>query len=86
MKLAWLLLLLNYFIKGEGLNKKAYLWCSVPISSKEVPNVLKSLCGPLAGYAELASHSSLLCEVRPFFGKREPGLSNISEIGGKKKD
>lgn len=40
--------------------------------------VLKSLCGPLAGYAEFISSSPVLCARRPFLAKREPGLSSIS--------
>ena len=41
----------------------AYLCFDVATISYEAPNVLKSLCGPFAGYAEF---------------KREPGLSSIS--------
>ena len=51
--------------------------------------VLKSLCGPLAGYAEFISSSPVLCARRPFLAKREPGLSSTSgcwtESEGRKK-
>lgn len=40
--------------------------------------VLKSLCGPLAGYAEFISSSPVLCARRPFLANREPGLRSLS--------